>query len=45
MFENESEFEAHDYEDIEFEVGNEEEAAEEIELLVRCVHAARLIGA
>jgi hypothetical protein len=45
MFENESEFEAHDYEDIEFEVGNREEAAEEIDLLVRCVHAARLAGA
>jgi hypothetical protein len=45
MFENESEFEAQDHEDIEFEVGNQEQAAEEIELLVRCVHAARLAGA
>lgn len=45
MFENQSEFEAQDCEDIEFEVGNHEEAAEEIDLLVRCVHAARQCGA
>ena len=45
MFENESAFEAQDCEDIEFEVGNPEETAEEIDLLVRCVHAARVSGA
>lgn len=31
--------------DVEFDQDNDEETAEKIELLVRCVHAARLSGA
>jgi hypothetical protein len=34
-----------EWEELEIEDGNAEEAAEEIELLVRCVHAARYSGA
>jgi hypothetical protein len=34
-----------DWEEMEIDDGNAEEAAEEIELLVRCVHAARHSGA
>lgn len=34
-----------DWEEMEINDGNAEEAAKEIELLVRCVHAARYNGA
>jgi len=34
-----------DWEETEIDDGNAEEAAEEIDLLVRCVHAARYNGA
>jgi hypothetical protein len=34
-----------DWEEAEIDDGNAEEAAEEIDLLVRCVHAARYNGA
>jgi hypothetical protein len=34
-----------DWEEMEIDDGNAEEAAEEIQLLVKCVHAARCNGA
>jgi hypothetical protein len=34
-----------EWDELELDEGNDEEAAEEIHLLVRCVHAARQNGA
>ena len=34
-----------EWDELELDEGNAEEAAEEIQLLVRCVHAARQSGA
>ena len=47
MFEQEMEQPAADehYDDLELDHANDAETAEEIELLVRCVHAARRSGA